>query len=441
VTQVRIAMVSEHASPLAAVGGVDAGGQNVHVLELSTALAAAGHEVTVWTRRADEHTPEVATVRPGVTVRSVPAGPPAPVPKDELVPYLPEFARALTADWSTRRPDVVHAHFWMSGMVAVSAAASLDLPVVQTFHALGSVKRRHQGGDDTSPAGRVAAERAVAGRVDRVIATCTDEVFELARMGAPRRRTTVVPCGVDTTAFAPEGPALRRTAAPRLVVLGRLVRRKGVDEVITALRRLPGVELVVAGGPPASADVAPERDPDLHRLQQVAAAAGVADRVRFLGAVPRPDVPALLRSADALVCVPWYEPFGIVPLEAMACGRAVVASAVGGIQDTVVDQVTGLLVPPRRPDALAAALRGLLAAPTQALAFGIAGRDRVLARYGWDRVADCTLAVYDEVIAERALAAQSRSADEPSDEQRDHRDHRDHRVHEDESEPFLGVAR
>jgi glycosyltransferase involved in cell wall biosynthesis len=428
---VRIAMVSEHASPLAAVGGVDAGGQNVHVLELSTALAAAGHEVTVWTRRADGQTPNTVSVRPGVTVRTVTAGPAAPVPKDELVPYLPALARALTADWSAQRPHVVHAHFWMSGMAAVSAAAELELPVVQTFHALGSVKRRHQGEEDTSPPGRVAAERAVAVRVDRVIATCTDEVFELARLGAPRRRTTVVPCGVDTTAFSPDGPTYPRTDRPRLVVLGRLVRRKGVDEVIAALRRLPGVELLVAGGPTGSAEpgTAFEHDPDAARLRQAAATAGVADRVRLLGAVPRTEVPALLRSADAVVCVPWYEPFGIVPLEAMACGRAVVASAVGGIQDTVVDQVTGLLVAPRRPDALAAALRGLLAAPTQALAFGIAGRDRVLARYGWDRVADSTMTVYEEVLAERATTTDRTDSDEPPDDR------------EDDDSAFLGVAR
>jgi glycosyltransferase involved in cell wall biosynthesis len=146
-------------------------------------------------------------------------------------------------------------------------------------------------------------------------------------------------------------------------------------------------------------------------------------------------VPALLRSADAVVCVPWYEPFGIVPLEAMACGRPVVASAVGGIQDTVVDQVTGLLVPPRRPDVLAGALRRLLAAPTQALAFGIAGRDRVLARYCWDRIADSTVAVYEEVLAERAGVA--RTADEPAEsrpgELRD--------LHEDGDPAVLGVAR
>jgi D-inositol-3-phosphate glycosyltransferase len=431
----RIAMVSEHASPLAAVGGVDAGGQNVHVLELGTALAAAGHEVTVWTRRADDRTPDAVPLRPGLTVRTVTAGPAAPVPKDRLVPYLPAFARALEAGWSAQRPDVVHAHFWMSGMTAVSAAAPLDLPVVQTFHALGSVKRRHQGADDTSPPGRVAAERAVARRVDRVIATCTDEMFELARMGAPRRRTTVVPCGVDTASFAPEGPVLPRSERPRLVVLGRLVRRKGVDEVIAALRRLPEAELLVAGGPGSPEALDP--DPDARRLRGVAEAAGVADRVRLLGAVARADVPALLRSADAVVCVPWYEPFGIVPLEAMACGRAVVASAVGGIQDTVVDQVTGLLVPPRRPDLLAAALRRLLGAPTQALSFGIAGRDRVLARYGWDRIADSTVAVYDEVLAERAgVAAVDHADDQRGDRADDYRE-----LHEDGGATVLGVAR
>ncbi|WP_433560125.1 glycosyltransferase [Pseudonocardia xinjiangensis] len=395
----RIAMVSEHASPLAAVGGTDAGGQNVHVLELSSALAAAGHDVTVWTRRDDPALPDAVPLRPGVVVRHVPAGPPRPLPKDELVPHLPAFTDVLKRAWASARPDVVHAHFWMSGMVALAAAAG-RIPVVQTFHALGSVKRRHQGRDDTSPEGRVRAEVAVARTVDRVLATCTDEVFELARLGTPRRRTTVVPCGVDTRLFTPDGPVAERFERPRLVSLGRLVRRKGVDEVIEAMRRLPHAELIIAGGA-AATNGAPPADPDADRLRARAAAAGVADRVRLIGPVARKDVPALLRSADAVVCVPWYEPFGMVALEAMACGRPVVASAVGGIQDTVVDQVTGLLVPPRKPDVLAAALRDLLGSPTRAAAFGIAGRDRVLARYDWERVAASTAAVYDEVIATR----------------------------------------
>jgi glycosyltransferase involved in cell wall biosynthesis len=394
----KIAMVSEHASPLAALGGADAGGQNVHVLELSSVLADMGHQVTVWTRRDDDALPATVPARPGVVVRHVDAGPARPVPKDDLVPYLPAFTRALEDAWSADPPDIVHGHFWMSGMVALAAAAA-RIPVVQTFHALGSVKRRHQGADDTSPDGRVRAELAVARQVDRVLATCTDEVFELARMGAPRRRMTIVPCGVDTTTFTPDGPTIPRGNRPRLVSLGRLVRRKGVDEVIEAMRRLPAAELVIAGGEGPGDDG--RGDPDVARLRECARRAGVADRVHFIGPMARTDVPALLRSADAVVSVPWYEPFGIVPLEAMACGRPVVASAVGGIQDTIVDQVTGLLVPPRRPDALAGALRDLLASPTMGAAYGIAGRDRVLARYDWERVATATAQVYDDVLATR----------------------------------------
>ncbi|OZM75942.1 glycosyltransferase [Pseudonocardia sp. MH-G8] len=389
----RIAMVSEHASPLAALGGADAGGQNVHVLELSSALADAGHEITVWTRRDAPGLPDGVPLRSGVVVRHVTAGPAEHVAKDDLVPHLPAFTQALDEAWTADPPDVVHAHFWMSGMVALAAAAG-RIPVVQTFHALGSVKRRHQREDDTSPDGRVAAELAVARQVDRVLATCTDEVFELARIGAPRRRTTVVPCGVDTAEFSTDGPVAPRGDRPRLLTLGRLVRRKGVDEVIEALRRVPAAELVVAGG-------GGDGDPDAARLRDCAQRHGVSHRVQIIGPVARPDVPALLRSADAVVCTPWYEPFGMVPLEAMACGRPVVGTAVGGIQDTVVDGVTGLLVPPRRPDLLATALRDLLSSPTMGAAYGIAGRDRVLARYDWERVATASALVYDEVVTAR----------------------------------------
>jgi glycosyltransferase involved in cell wall biosynthesis len=174
--------------------------------------------------------------------------------------------------------------------------------------------------------------------------------------------------------------------------VGRLVRRKGVDETIAALAAVPGAELVVAGGS------GPD-DPDQARLTALAAEHRVGDRVRFLGGLPREQVPQLLRSADVVICVPWYEPFGMVPLEAMACARPVVASAVGGLTDTVLDGVTGLHVAPRRPRELAATLRRLLASPTSTSAFGAAGRDRVLARYGWNRVAAATAEVYEQVVA------------------------------------------
>jgi D-inositol-3-phosphate glycosyltransferase len=404
----HIAMVSEHASPLAAPGGPDAGGQNVHVRALALGLAAAGHRVTVHTRRDDPELPDLLDMADGVRVHHHAAGPAARLPKDRIIAHVPALTQGLERAWRADPPDLVHAHFWMSGLAALAAARDRELPVVQTFHALGHVKRRHQGEQDTSPAGRMAAERAIARRADRVIATCEDELFELLHIGAPRRAVAVVPCGVDTDAFDPQGPTLTRGSRPRLVALGRLVPRKGVAEVITALARVPDAELLVGGGPPLGDD--PDADPDLLRLHRGAVAAGVAERVRFLGAVARADVPALLRSADAVVCAPWYEPFGMVPLEAMACGRAVVATAVGGMKDTVVDRVTGLLVPPRDPNALAHALRGVFADRAMTAAYGMAGRDRVLARYAWPRIAAATEAVYQQVLDDRRNTASDTDA-------------------------------
>jgi D-inositol-3-phosphate glycosyltransferase len=402
---VRVAMVSEHASPLAALGGADAGGQNVHVAALSAALARRGVEVVVLTRRDDPALPARVAMAPGVTVEHVDAGPPAPIPKDELLPHMDELAARLRQSWRVDPPDLVHAHFWMSGLAALAAARPLGLPVVQTFHALGVVKRRHQGSKDTSPPSRLRDEQLLAREVDRIVATCSDEVFELVRMGADLHRVTVVPCGVDLGLFRPDGPVEARDPdRARLLVVSRLVERKGIGNVITALAELPGAhaphagaaELVIAGGPPATRLA---EDPEARRLTDLAERLGVADRVRLRGQVAPRDLPALYRSADLVVCVPWYEPFGIVPLEAMACGVPVVASAVGGLVDSVVDGVTGVHVPPRRPDLLVGALAELLADPGRRAALGAAGARRARRRYGWERVARGTLEVYARLLA------------------------------------------
>jgi D-inositol-3-phosphate glycosyltransferase len=398
----RISMVSEHASPLAALGEVDCGGQNLHVAELSSALARRGHEVVVYTRRADPDLPTRVDTARGFGVVHVPAGPPGPLPKDEMLPHMGEFAETLAREWRQRPPDVVHAHFWMSGLASIVGAEGLDVPVVQTFHALGSVKRRHQRDRDTSPRDRLRLEREVGRAATRIAATCSDEVFELIRMGVPRSRISVVPCGVDTARFTPYGPVARRGERHRLLTVGRLVPRKGFDTVIEALAHLPGTELVIAGGPEASRL---SSDEEARRLRQAAARAGVNDRVRLLGQVSREEMPALLRSSDAVVCTPWYEPFGIVPLEAMACGIPVVAAAVGGLTDTVVDGVTGRHVPPRDPAALVKVLRSLLERPATRQAYGVAGRDRAQARYSWDRIAADTLQVYQRAGAVPAVAA------------------------------------
>jgi len=393
-------MVSEHASPLAAVGGVDVGGQNVHVEALSRALARAGHQVRVYTRRGDPGLPDKIPLATGVVVEHLPAGPAAPVGKDELLPYVGELGAQLARRLVESPPDVVHSHFWMSGLAALLATRGPGPPVVHTFHALGVTKRRHQGRRHTSPSARIRLERALARDVVHVIATSTEERAELIRFGTPRGAITVLPCGVDLDLFTPDGPAVQRGRRMRIVSVGRLVPRKGFDTVIRALAAVSGVELLIAGGPPAGELAA---DPEAGRLRRVAERAGVADRVELLGAVPRAQLPALLRSADVVVCAPRYEPFGIVPLEAMACGIPVVATAVGGIVDTVVDGSTGILVPPDRQDALATALRQLLAEPFWRDAYGTAGMDRARSRYSWDRVAADTHAVYRRVLGEPVL--------------------------------------
>jgi D-inositol-3-phosphate glycosyltransferase len=228
-----------------------------------------------------------------------------------------------------------------------------------------------------------------------VAATCTDEVFELMRMGRSRARMSVVPCGVNVDLFTPQGAKAPRGDRHRIVSVGRFVPRKGFDVVVRALHSIPDTELVIVGGPDKSEL---DSDPEARRLMGLAADLGVADRVQLYGSVAREDMPAILRSADVVACTPWYEPFGIVPLEAMACGVPVVASAVGGMLDTVVHDVTGRLVKPKCPGDVAFAINHLLRDNFLRQSFGAAGRDRAKARYSWDRIAGDTLRIYDRLV-------------------------------------------
>jgi D-inositol-3-phosphate glycosyltransferase len=411
----KISMVSEHASPLAALGGVDAGGQNVHVAALSSSLAERGHQVTVYTRRDDPQLPAKVQVGPGLTVVHVDAGPARHIPKDDLLPFMGELADGICADWGSQLPDVVHAHFWMSGLAAIQASrragAVHPLPVVQTFHALGSVKRRHQGAADTSPPARAWLEPWVGRTADWVIATCPDEVFELKALGISRSKISIAPCGVDLELFPGTSDAEPKSRTHRILSVGRLVQRKGVDLIIQALPLLAeagfnDVELLIVGGSGDALTL--EEDPEAQRLHALAKELGVEDKVTLRGQVPRDAMPGIFRSADAVVCTPWYEPFGIVPLEAMACGVPVVAAAVGGLRETVVDQKTGLQVPPRDPEALADALGKLLADPALRAEMGRVGARRVRSRYTWDRIAADTEKAYRSVLA----AGLSRQADD-----------------------------
>jgi glycosyltransferase involved in cell wall biosynthesis len=401
----RIHLVSEHASPLALLGSVDAGGQNVHVAALAKGLAARGAEVVVHTRRDDPSLPKRVSLSSGVVVEHVDAGPPVPIPKDELLQYMGEFADELECSWRRVIPDVVHAHFWMSGLAAMEAGARVGVPVAQTFHALGAEKRRHQGSADSSPALRLEAERWLAINVDHVIATTAQEFRTLVGLGAHADRMSVVPCGVDLDLFSPDGPTWRRTSGrKRVVCVSRLVPRKGIAEVVEAVADLPDVELLIAGGPPEAMLC---EDVHATELLAVVERLGLNDRVQLLGAVERPQVPALLRSADVVCCTPWYEPFGMVAVEAMACGVPVVASAVGGLAETIVDGRTGILVPPHHPRSTQAALEVLLHDPARRRAMRTSALRRA-ASYAWPAVAARTMA-----IAERMQAAGRHTAAVP----------------------------
>ena len=299
---VRIALVSEHASPLAAIGGVDAGGQNVHVAELAAGLVRLGHSVSVYTRLDDADMAERVTTSAGYEVVHVPAGPAAPVPKDDLWPHMAAFGDHLAEMLKFQQPDVVHAHFWMSAWAAARAVRRFSLPFVVTFHALGSVKRRYQGPADTSPLNRIRVEVAVAAAADRIVATATEEVRELALLGVPSSKVSVVPCGVDLEHFTPAptrsvSPSVpKRSCRYRLLSVGRLVPRKGYEIIIEALTWLPETELLIAGGA-GSGDTRPE--PEHDRLAAVAERLGVADRVRLVRQIARADYAGL-----AAVCGP-----------------------------------------------------------------------------------------------------------------------------------------
>lgn len=410
----RIALVSEHASPLAALGTIDAGGQNVYVACLASALAVRGHQVTVYTRRDDPTADRCTVVRPGAAgsyrVVHVQAGPSRPIDKDDLFPYMDEFAAELRRCFEQDRPDVVHSHFWMSGYAAFAAAGAVQTPLVHTFHALGTVKRRHQGGADRSPPERLGLEHQLLRHADKVVATCSDEVTELRAMAgghsdAAWSRVAVVPCGYDAQVFRPTGQRLPRRDRPMVAAVSRLVPRKGLDVVLTALRDIPDAELVVAGGPPVAqlAD-----DPHHAALCDLADELGVRERVRFVGGVSPAAIAAIDRTADLFVAAPRYEPFGIAPVEAMACGTPVVATAVGGLLDTVIDGGTGALVPVDDPDALAGAARALLDAPSRLATYGERAAWRTRRRYAWSVVARAMEEVYREVIT-GAVAAGSRT--------------------------------
>jgi D-inositol-3-phosphate glycosyltransferase len=419
----RIAFLSEHASPVALRGGEDAGGQNVYVDEVSRNLARLGYRVDVFTRRDSADAPEIIEWAPGVRVINLRAGPAEFLLKDTLWQYMPAFRDAFLEFVEREKVgyDLIHGNFWMSGRVASELRRKLCVPVVQIFHAMGKTKQRHQGSDDTSPSERIEVEYEVIRSVDRLIAQCPSEQAELIDdYGADPRKVVVIPSGVNTSVFRP----VAREEARRHIAwetqgeiglepddfvvayVGRMIPRKDVRNVVRAIATLSGmvresrkrIVLLLVGGETKEPDA--QATPEIGVLQQLAAELGISDLVRFIGMRQQDSLRNYYSAGDVVVTTPWYEPFGLTPLEGQACGRPVIGSAVGGIAYTVVDGVTGFLVPPRDPETLAARLYTLMMEPDLSERMGRAARKRVEQEFTWPRVAERTASLYEALLAE-----------------------------------------
>ncbi len=400
----KIALVTLQGNPFGQTPEAGPDRQDRRLASLVSALAEQDHDVTVYARRDCEAAPEKSEPAPGVTVEHVPAGPARQLASDSLAPHAAEFGQYLARHWQDSAPDVAHAYFWTSGLAALAGARDLGVPVVQTFLSLQAgdpspvppAPPARARGRACSGAARLRLEPVIARSVRAVLASSSSEMSTLAKLGVRRDSVRLIPRGVDTGTFSPDGPVAQRGSRPRLLCVAPLAPNQGVDVAVRALADIPEAELVIAGGQEHGKL---RGDKAYRALLRLASDLNVRDRVIFHGGVSDAELPALLRSADLLVDAPTGEPFATVALEAMACGTPVVASAIGSHLDTIIDGTTGLLVPPGRPGLIAQRIRALLASPMLLEGFGIAAVDRARARYSWDRIGQETLAIYERSAA------------------------------------------
>jgi D-inositol-3-phosphate glycosyltransferase len=400
----RIALVSAHTTPLARLGGDKAGGLNVYVRETALELGRLGYLVDIFTRD-DGARPEMVPLAPRVRVVHVEAGPRGPLDKDGQWEYLPAFLNSLRAFRQRQgiRYDLVHSHYWMSGWVGNYLQRLWDVPHVAMFHTLAEAKNRARA-DEHEPLHRIQAERRIVATADAIVAATEHErgLLETLYEATPERIATI-PCGVDTATFRPMDRDLCRAwlglgADPVVLFVGRLEPLKGLDLLIEALPLLPErTILLVVGGDERAADY-------VARIRARARALGVVERVRFAGSVPHSDLPQYYSAADVCAVPSFYESFGLVALESMACGTPVVASRVGGLTATVHDGHNGYLIPWRRAEAFADRLGALIKDQESRARMGARAR-RTAERFGWARVACDLDALYVRLWEGRATVA------------------------------------
>jgi D-inositol-3-phosphate glycosyltransferase len=401
-----------HTSPLDQAGIGDAGGMNIYALEAAQNMAAMGVEVDIFTRRANSEVADIVQVTPGVRVIQLNVGPISGVTKEQLPSYIPvlaeEFKKALTAS----RYDLIHSHYWISGKVGMRVAKELKIPLVHTMHTMARVKNLNLAeGEVPEPMIRVQGETQVVAAADALIANTDAEAASLVSLyQACPDSVSVVSPGVDLYTFtAGKGRKAAREAvglpldAHVLAFVGRIQPHKGPEVLIRAVAEMlshsphlrPKLITLIMGGASGSGVG------EVERLKDLVSWLGIGDVVRFLDPVPRVDLPQWYRAAD-LVCVPSYsESFGLVALEAQACGTPVVATAVGGLRTAIADGISGVLVDGHDPRAWSSILARLIQEPQRRVLLSMGAIEHA-SHFGWDATARGTLDIYDRIIGTKA---------------------------------------
>ncbi len=404
----RIAFISEHASPLAALGGVDNGGQNVYVGELSKHLALLGYEVDIFTRWDDERLPQIIEFSKNVRVIHIEAGPVQFIKKENLLPYMKDFKKNMVSFLKTNSYNLIHANFWMSAMVGLEIKKEFGIPLVVTFHALGKVRKKYQGKNDLFPEERTYIEGEIVKQADQIIAECPQDKEDLINLyGATNNSITIIPPGFNPHELFPIDKLLARSVLKLdykekiILHVGRIVARKGIDNLIKATSKLiktfqEPVRLIIVGGESELAN--PQLTPEIGKLQHLAEAQKIKDNILFVGRKSREKLKYFYSASDIFVTTPWYEPFGITPLEAMACGLPVIGSRVGGIKYSVIDGKTGYLVKADDSEKLAQKIKEIFQNGKLQLYFRNNAIQRVNSLFTWTKIANAVANLYEEIM-------------------------------------------
>ncbi len=401
----RLAVIAYHSSPLGSPGAGDAGGMTVYVRELARALTTRGVRTDIFTRATDTAA-QVTDVSPGVRVVSVGAGPLSEIPKRELTRYIDEFSRGVCtfARATGARYDIVHSHYWQSGLAGMGLAARWGVPLVHSHHTLARVKNRFlPPGDAPEPLDRIRGEEAVMAAADVLVASTDEEWEQMSCLyGVPHDRLKTLPPGVNHgTFFAGDRQAARSELGlgdeAVMLYVGRIQSLKGLDLAIRAADELvPALDrelvFLIVGGPSGN-----EGNAELQRLRDLVAARDLHRHVRFVGAQSHHRLPVYYRAADVVVACSYSESFGLAALEAQACGTPVVATAVGGLADIVQDGRSGFLVDARDPTAFAARLKVLLSDADLLAQFRTAAL-KSAAGFSWDQTARSLLELYECLV-------------------------------------------